>query len=131
MIITLITIGIVIGMIACFIIADRTCNDLAFVIGFVLAIIAFFAVLFTGIGIIDAQANEDIYYQNVLYEKEMLEYRIEHIEENITGNELLYNDIVEFNNELRSVKKWANSPWTNWFYNQDIATIDYIELDMH
>ncbi len=131
MIITLITIGIVIGMIACFIIADRTCNDLAFVIGFVLAIIAFFAVLFTGIGIIDAQANEDIYYQNVLYEKEMLEYRIEHIEENITGNELLYNDIVEFNNELRSVKKWANSPWTNWFYNQDIATIDYIELDVH
>lgn len=131
MIITLITIGIVIGMIACFIIADRTCNDLAFVIGFVLAIIAFFAVLFTGIGIIDAQANENIYYQNVLYEKEMLEYRIEHIEENITGNELLYNDIVEFNNELRSVKKWANSPWTNWFYNQDIATIDYIELDVH
>lgn len=131
MIITLITIGIVIGMIACFIIADRTCNDLAFVIGFVLAIIAFFAVLFTGIGIIDAQVNEDIYYQNVLYEKEMLEYRIEHIEENITGNELLYNDIVEFNNELRSVKKWANSPWTNWFYNQDIATIDYIELDVH
>jgi hypothetical protein len=60
----------------------------------------------------------------------MLEYRIEHIEENITGNEMLYNDIVEFNNELRSTKKWANNPWTNWFYNQDIATIDYIEIEL-
>ena len=71
----------------------------------------------------------DVDYQNKLHEKEMLEYRIEHMEENITGNEMLYNDIVEFNNELRSTKKWANSPWTNWFNNQDIASIDYIELD--
>ena len=74
--------------------------------------------------------NRDIKYQNAVYEKEMLEYRIEHMEENITGNEMLYNDIVEFNNGLRSIKKWANNPFTNWFYNQDIATIDYVELDI-
>lgn len=71
----------------------------------------------------------DVSYQNMLHEKEMLEYRIEHMEENVTGNEMLYNDIVEFNNELRGTKKWANSPWTNWFNNQDIASIDYIELN--
>ena len=71
----------------------------------------------------------DVEYQNMLHTREMLEYRIEHTEENITGNEMLYNDIVEFNNELRSEKKWANNPWTNWFNNQDIASIDYIELD--
>jgi hypothetical protein len=53
------------------------------------------------------------------------------MEENITGNEMLYNDIVAFNNELRNVKKWANNPWTNWFNNQDIASIDYIELNNH
>lgn len=131
MIITLIAVGIVIGAIACFIIADRTYSDLAFGMGLTLTVIALFAVLFVGAGIIDVQANGDIYYQNKLHEREMLEYRIECVEENITGNEMLYNDIVEFNNELRSVKKWANSPWTNWFYNQDIATIDYIELNMH
>ena len=72
----------------------------------------------------------DIEYQNTLHTKEMLEYRIEHMEENITGNEMLYSDIVEFNNELRRVKKWANNPWTNWFSNKDIASIDYITLDM-
>lgn len=70
----------------------------------------------------------DVEYQNMLHTREMLEYRIEHMEENITGNEMLYNDIVEFNNVLRAEKKWANSPWTNWFNNQDIASIDYIEL---
>ena len=73
----------------------------------------------------------DVEYQNKLHTKEMLEYRIEHMEENITGNEMLYNDIVEFNNTLRAEKKWALNPWTNWFNNQDIASIDYIELDRH
>ena len=72
----------------------------------------------------------DVEYQNALHKKEMLEYRIEHMQDNITGNEMLYNDIVEFNNELRHVKKWALNPWTNWFNNQDIASIDYITLDM-
>jgi hypothetical protein len=71
----------------------------------------------------------EIEYQNTLHTREMLEYRIEHMEENITGNEMLYNDIVEFNNVLRAEKKWANNPWTNWFNNQDIASIDYIELN--
>lgn len=130
MIITLIVIGIIIGAVACFIIHDRTYSDLTFGLGLALAVIAFFASLFVCVGIIDVQANGDIQYQNKLYEREMLEYRIEHIEENITGNEMLYNDIVEFNNELRSTKKWANNPWTNWFYNQDIATIDYIEIEL-
>ena len=72
--------------------------------------------------------NYDVEYQNALHQKEMLEYRIEHMEDNITGNEMLYNDIVEFNNELRNTKKWANNPWTNWFNNQDIAAMDYVEL---
>lgn len=71
----------------------------------------------------------DVEYQNTLHKRDMLEYRIEHMEENITGNEMLYNDIVEFNNELRSEKKWALNPWTNWFNNKDIASIDYIELE--
>lgn len=126
MIITLITIGIIIGAIICFVIANKTYSDLACVIGLKLAVIAFVASLFVGIGIIDAQANRDVDYQNKLYEREVLEYRIEHVEENIAVNETLYNDIVEFNNELRIVKKWANNPWTNWFYNQDVASIDYI-----
>lgn len=68
-------------------------------------------------------------YQNALYEKQVIEYRIENKESNIVGNEMLYNDIVEFNNKLRTEKRWATNPWTNVFNNDLIATIDYIELE--
>lgn len=75
------------------------------------------------------QLNADVAYQNKLAEKQMLEYRINK-QEDIVGNELLYSQIVEFNNNLRSTKKWANIIWTNWFYNQDIANkIDYIVVE--
>lgn len=73
-------------------------------------------------------ARYDLDYQNALHEREVIEYRLDHMEENITGNEMLYNDIVEFNNRLRSQKKWANNPWTSWFNNKKIAALDYIEL---
>lgn len=69
-----------------------------------------------------------INYEKKIYEREVLEYRLEKLDDNITGNELLYNDIVEFNNYLRETKKWANDPWTSWLWNQKIAGIDYIEL---
>lgn len=77
--------------------------------------------------LLDTQINKAVNYQNALYEKEVLEYRIENMDNDITGNEMLYNDIVEFNNELRSAKKWANNPFVNWFWNEDIATIAYVE----
>lgn len=131
MIVTLITIGIIIGAIVVWVIERRTYEDWAFVAAMVLTLLAIFVSIFVGIGVIGTQVNKDVNYQNTLYEKEMLEYRIDNMEDNIVGNEMLYNDIVEFNNGLRNVKKWANNPWTNWFYNQDIATIDYIELIVH
>lgn len=67
-------------------------------------------------------------YEQALYEKQIIEYRIEKEDENIVGNELLYNDIVEFNNELRINKNYSNNIWLNWFYNDKIATIEYIEI---
>ena len=73
---------------------------------------------------IQAQKN----YEKFLIEKEMLEYRLENDNLGI-GNELLYHDIVEFNQELKDVKYYANNPWTNWFVNGYIAEIDYIELE--
>lgn len=75
------------------------------------------------------QFHKDVEYQNKLYEKEMLEYRISK-QDNINGNELLYTQIIDFNNDLRYKKKWAANPWTNWFINQDIANkIDYITIN--
>lgn len=93
-------------------------------------VIGAFAAVVVGVCIIANFATLEVNYENKIYEKEMLEYRIEHYEPSAVGNELLYNDVVEFNNNLRIIKKWAASPWTNWFYNHKIATIEYINLQL-
>ena len=85
--------------------------------------------LISGCIVLCNAASYDLDYQNALHEREVIEYRLDHMEENIVGNEMLYNDIVEFNNMLRSQKKWANNLWTNWFNNEKIAALNYIELD--
>lgn len=95
------------------------------------AFLTIFTILFSvfvGSCIAETKINEDIDYQSALYEKEVIEYRIDNMSDNIVGNEMLYNDVVEFNNELRRIKKWANNPWVNLLYNQKIASIDYIEI---
>lgn len=74
-------------------------------------------------------SNMQIDYEKALYTKKTIEYRIEHQEDNIVGNELLYNDIIGFNNALRSTKYWASNPWTSWFNNDKIAQLDYIEYE--
>lgn len=93
---------------------------------------------FTGIGgttlivcsvlAIITAATKDKVYQDMLYQRKVLEYRLSHEEENTIGNELLYSDIVEFNNELRSDKTYSDNIWINWFFNDKVATIDYIEI---
>ena len=132
MIITLICFAVIIVGIALVIIGNRaddwnTSENLKLIGWMVIIIGIFVSVIAVGFIIANTTACE-LDYQNFLHEKEILEYRIEHMEENITGNEMLYNDIVEFNNELRSVKKWVSNPWTNWFNNQKVASIDYIEF---
>lgn len=128
MIITLIVVVLFIIGIVCLILGRAYWSDAFEITGVILIAISVIALSLVVGFIIDANANGDIYYQNKLYEKDVLEYRIDNISENITGNELLYNDIVRFNNELRSIKKWANSPWTNWFNNAKVASIDYIHI---
>lgn len=131
MIITLIIIGIIIGAIVCWVVNDRVCfaPDWITLLGVLLTVSGVLSSIIVGTLIIGVQINRDVEYQNTIYEREVLEYRIEEADENIVGNELLYSDIVEFNNDLRTIKKWANNPWTNWFFNEDIATIDYVEIN--
>lgn len=52
------------------------------------------------------------------------------LEENkdITVQNQLYKDIVEYNTTLRKKKHYSNSPWTNWFYPDGWDEIEYIEI---
>lgn len=97
-------------------------------LGSVLMLIGLIFSLILGTVAIVVQSRENLDYENAMYQKEVIEYRIEHKDENITGNERLYDDIVSFNNNLRSTKKWANNIWTSWLFNDKIADIDYIEF---
>lgn len=102
---------------------DTTCVVLI-VVGIAFNVLTLAAVLFN-------LGGKNIQYEKAVYEKEVLEYRLDQIEQgnSVTGNELVYNDVVEFNNDLRSTKRWANNPWTSWFNNDLIAdNIDYIEI---
>lgn len=132
MIITLIVAAILIFGITVWILSDKLVlmADCWVGISVLSMVISGIAMIFCIAFIIDANAGKEIAYQNALYEKEVIEYRIDNMDKNIVGNELLYNDIVEFNNALRRVKQWANNPWTTWFVNGKIADINYIDFKL-
>lgn len=79
--------------------------------------------------IIGIQTNSQIEFEQSLYEKKTLEYRLEHINDNKVGNEMLYSEIIDFNNNLRYNKYWVNNYWTNWFNNSKVAKLGYIEYE--
>ena len=103
---------------------------------FSLSLIYVVCYIFAGIGLsictmvaIVTNVRLNVDYEKKLYEKQVLEYRIEHYQDDIVGNELLYKDIIEYNNQLRETKRFANSLWTNWFVNYKVAQIDYVEYE--
>lgn len=99
------------------------------VFGMFLAALGIVGTLLSGSFAITRQVTKETEYQKSLYEREVLEYRLEHHDENIVGNEMLYTEIVEFNNDLRVAKKWAGNPWVGCFNNDLLADIDYIEYE--
>lgn len=131
MIITLIALICLIVGIILFVIDDKFAitYDLPSMFGLYLSEFSIVILLFCGAMILGMNACKDIDYQNMLDERELIEYRIEDKDRDFIGDGKLYNDIVDFNNSLRKVKEGVNNPWTNWFYNDKIATIDYIEME--
>lgn len=103
-------------------------TDVLNIIGFSFAFIGVLVLSVCSVLAIITAATKDKVYQDMLYQRKVLEYRLSHEEENTIGNELLYSDIVEFNNELRSDKTYSDNIWINWFFNDKVATIDYIEI---
>lgn len=135
MIITLIFIGIFVAGIVLWIIGNSSkisysARDIIMYITIVCLLLGGIMGTITGGISIGTVINADVDYEKTIYERDVLEYRLEHSDENMIGNELLYNDIVKFNNSLRHTKEWADSPWISWFFNQKIADIEYIELDL-
>lgn len=103
-----------------------SCLDL---IGGILLVIGSIATITCSAAMLCNASATQVNYEQALYTKKTIEYRIEHKDDNLVGNELLYEDITTFNNELRNTKYWASNPWTSWFNNEKIAQLDYIEYE--
>lgn len=67
-------------------------------------------------------------YENMMYEGEVLQIRLDNIDNNTVGNELLYQDIISFNQTIHRHIKWSNNLWVNWFWNQKIKDIPMIDI---
>ena len=129
MILTLIFITMLILGIAGLVVYDRYnwVPELFDLVGLPLTILGSITTVISIIVIVVNFAFLDIDYEAKLAERQMLEYRIENYEDTV-GNELIYADVLEFNNDLRSTKRFADSPWTNWYHNWKIAELEYVDI---
>lgn len=121
--------GLILSLIGIiFIIIDKKLNpwhDYEFIgalfIAFGLCIVIVLGAVALGIN-----ASEDTIYFEKIETYNMLNYRLEHQEDNIVGNEMLYSDIMDFNSWIYANRKWATNPWTNWFNYQSCLEIPII-----
>lgn len=122
-------IGLIIGI--SYYIQERNTgdDDLLLMTCFLTVLLFALPLIIAGSIAMSVQIPKEKDYQQAVYEKQVIEYRLENKDENIVGNELLYKDIVEFNNNLRQHKRYADNFWIGIFHNDKIATIEYIEID--
>ena len=123
-------IGIVL-LVLCFVfykIYNNSYSDAPIYISVTCGMLSIIILAISIIGGISCQVTKQKHYEKALYEKSVLEYRLEN-EINTVGNEMLYNDIVEFNQGLKETKYYSKSFWFNWYNNDLVADIDYIKID--
>lgn len=95
--------------------------DFVMIIEGILGILSFIAIVVILVLILTVQTHKDLDYEQFQYERTQL------IEQYEQENQYAYDSIIEFDKQLLSIKKWANNPFTNWFYNQRIANeVDFI-----
>lgn len=64
-------------------------------------------------------------YEKMVHEKEVLVYQLE----NGDTDDILYSEIVDWNNAVRTAKRYYKNPFLNTFVNHKIAeNLEYIEL---
>lgn len=101
-------------------------NDGIEMIGFLLIVIGSIGVGICLVIIIVAHINVEALLQSLQNTRDILVYRLEHINELPAGNEMLYSEITEFNNRLYENIINSQNPWINWFYNPAFNEIPLI-----
>ena len=109
-------------------------EDAAAIAGAALTVIFGVAVLIMSVSIITVAARSNYDYEILEARRTSLELRLEKTEnapeDSIVEINSLYNDIYEYNMEVKSYKTWGNNPWTCWFYSRKCTKeLKYIELE--
>jgi hypothetical protein len=108
-------------------------DDAAAVAGILITgIFGFAVVVMSGVFIATA-ARSNYDYEVLEAQRVSLELRLEKTEnapeDSIVEINSLYNDIYEYNMEVKSYKTWGNNPWTCWFYSRKCTEdLKYVEL---
>ena len=97
---------------------------LAWIIGGVCLIVAIVAIIYAGM-------NNSVITKNLVEQRNAIEYRLEHCNEdkNIMVNGGIYDDVIEYNKEVRRHKRWTHDPFVGWFYSDGPAELECIELN--
>lgn len=116
-------IGIVLAIVGKVLWSDNTMG-----VGIILVIIFGLALVFSGGLAIDTQVHKEEQYQDALNEKDTIEYFILQSDTDILRDDKLYNRILNFNERISRTRYRCDSPWVGIWYNEKIATIDYIDV---
>lgn len=107
-------------------------TDLFALFGLMLSVVGCVATILLILSAVVIQSNKDTEYIKQKETYTTLVTSINELESNdgtaIKGYRDLYNDIVEYNNEVRNAKKWSDNLWTNCFNNDKIAELPLIEI---
>ena len=118
--------------IAAFIVYQHTAIDeWCFGTGIMCTMLGGFGILLCGAICLCTLNNANVDYAYMLDKREAIEYRLEQIEkdENLLVNGGVYDDIVEYNAEVRYYKTWCiYNFWTGWFNPAPIDELEYIDL---
>lgn len=104
----------------------RSTNDKWYgTLGLIIGIIGFMATMLSVIFVCVIQCPSTIDYEKMAHEREVLVYQLE----NDDTDDVLYSEIVEWNNTVRTAKRYCDNPFLNTFVNHKIAdNLEYIEL---
>jgi hypothetical protein len=121
----------IIGIILC-IIEERSMNlDVSWIgrIGVIMLVIGLVCGTFSGITSLTVHWEKDENLKDMLYEKEVLEFRLEHTDE-LSFSDPLYSDILAFNNKLELEKEYHDNIWIGSWFNSEIAEqVEYIDTE--
>ena len=97
--------------------------------GFGITIVSGLFIVICGLIALFTQSFKDVEYEKAIMQREVLVYRLENGGDYYTGNEELFNEVLDFNKMLYNSKRLSDNPWFNWYWNDKIAdNIDYIQL---